>query len=142
MVGMHIHNAVNGREGRVLLVDDEADFKKPIAHLLVNDGYEVVEAANGEEAIKVLNDGENPLMVDIIVCDLRMPKSDGTEAIAYFRQQYPSIPVVVLTGYPDVQVGTSLMKQGVKDYLVKPVTKDNLLRVIRREVDEHRLFDN
>jgi len=76
-------------------------------------------------------------MVDTILCDLRMPKINGTEAIAYFRKQYPSVPVVVLTGNPNVELAVSLMKQGVQEYLVKPVSKDKLLSVLKNSVDKH-----
>jgi two-component system chemotaxis response regulator CheY len=69
-----------------------------------------------------------------------MPKISGTQAITYFRAQYPSVPIVVLTGYPDVDMAVALMKQGVVDYLVKPVSKDHLLSVVRRSVDRHAIF--
>ncbi|MBI4401252.1 MAG: response regulator, partial [Nitrospirae bacterium] len=87
-----------------------------------------------------LNSDDNPLMVDTILCDIRMPRINGTEAIAYFRTQYPSVPVVVLTGYPDVELAVSLLRQGVMDYLVKPVSKDELLTVIKKSVDQHEIL--
>jgi two-component system chemotaxis response regulator CheY len=80
-------------------------------------------------------------MVDTILCDIRMPKINGTEAITYFRSQYPGVPVIVLTGYPDVDMAVSLMKQGVHDYLVKPVSKDDLLGVISKTVEGRQLFE-
>lgn len=129
-----------GRLGRVLVVDDEASVRKPITLSLQKTGYEVIEAENGEQAIEALNAGDNPLLVDTILCDIRMPKINGIDAIAYFRSHYPSIPVVVLTGYPDVELAVSLMKAGVRDYLVKPVAKDDLLRIIRHAVEHHELF--
>jgi two-component system, chemotaxis family, chemotaxis protein CheY len=136
-MSFHTHYAVNGRQGRVLVVDDEAQVRKPISLMLAKDGYEVVEAENGEEAIQSLNAGDNPLMVDTILCDIRMPKINGAEAISYFRSQYPTVPVVVMTGYPDVELAVSLMRQGVRDYLVKPVSKDELLAVVKKSVDQH-----
>jgi two-component system chemotaxis response regulator CheY len=136
-MGLHTHYAVSGRQGRILVVDDEAEVRKPVSLTLKKAGYEVVEAENGQEAIDVLNMGDNPLMVDTIVCDIRMPKVSGTEAIAYFRAQYPSVPVVVLTGYPDIELAVSFLKRGISDYLVKPVSREELLGVIRKSVDEH-----
>jgi two-component system chemotaxis response regulator CheY len=70
-----------------------------------------------------------------------MPKVNGIEAIAYFRTQYPTVPIVVMTGYPDVDLAVSLMRQGVLDYLVKPVSKDELLTVISKSVDNHVILD-
>jgi two-component system chemotaxis response regulator CheY len=101
-----------------------------------------VEAEDGGQAVRALNAEDNPLMVDAIVCDLRMPKADGTEAINYFRAQYPSVPVIVLTGYPDAEMAVSLMKQGVHDFLVKPVSKDDVLRVIKRAVEQREALRN
>jgi len=136
-MGFHTHYAVSGRLGRVLVVDDEPSIRKLVNLSLTKAGYEVVEAEDGEQAIKVLNSDDNPLMVDTILCDIRMPKVNGIEAIAYFRAQYPTVPIVVMTGYPDVDLAVSLMRQGVLDYLVKPVSKDELLTVITRSVDNH-----
>ena len=134
---MHTHYAVNGRQGRVLVVDDEAQIRKPIGLMLKKEGYEVVEAVDGEEAIEKIGAGDNALMVDTILCDIRMPKINGDEAIAYFRDQFPTVPIVVMTGYPDVELAVSLMRNGVRDYLVKPVSKDKLLSVIKEAVDQH-----
>lgn len=131
------HSAEGNRQGRVLVVDDEAQVRKPISLMLAKDGYEVVEAVDGEEAIEAIRSGDNPLMVDTILCDIRMPKINGQEAIAYFRSQFPGVPIVVMTGYPDVELAVSLMRQGVRDYLIKPVTKEELLTVIRKSVDQH-----
>ena len=141
MMGFHTHYAVSGRLGRVLVVDDEPSIRKLVNLTLTKAGYEVVEAQDGEQAIKVLNSEDNPLMVDTILCDIRMPKVNGIEAIAYFRAQYPTVPIVVMTGYPDVDLAVSLMRQGVLDYLVKPVSKDELLTVITKSVDHHVVLD-
>ena len=135
-MGLHSHSS-SGNEGRILIVDDEAQVRKPIGLTLQAAHYSVVEAENGEQAIQLLQYGDNPLLVDTILCDIRMPKINGTEAIQYFRTQFPSVPVVVLTGYPDVDLAVSLMKQGIVDYLVKPVEKERLLDVIRKSVSRH-----
>jgi two-component system, chemotaxis family, chemotaxis protein CheY len=131
------HPAEGNRLGRILVVDDEAQVRKPISIMLAKDGYEVVEVADGQEAIEALRSGDNPLMVDTVLCDIRMPNINGKEAIVYFRSQFPGVPIVVMTGYPDVELAVSLMRQGVRDYLIKPVTKEELLSVIRKSVDQH-----
>lgn len=134
---MHTHYAVSGRQGRILLVDDEEQVRKPISLMLKKEGFEVVEACDGAQAIEKIGLADNGLMVDTILCDIRMPKINGDEAIVYFKAQYPSVPIVVMTGYPDVELAVSLMRQGVRDYLVKPVTKDELLTVVKKSVDQH-----
>jgi two-component system chemotaxis response regulator CheY len=71
-------------------------------------------------------------MVDVIVCDIHMPKVGGNEAIAWFRSPFPSVPIVVTTGKPDVGNATKLMKDGVADYLVKPVEPEKLKAVVNK----------
>lgn len=142
---MSVNASTNGdgaasRQGRVLLIDDEDAIRMPIRRYLMQDGFEVVEAADGEQAIAAMREGDNALMVDAILCDIRMPNIDGTDVIPYLRAQYPSIPVVVLTGYPDFELAITLMKMGVRDYLVKPASKQDLLRVLRNAVDNHAVF--
>ena len=127
-------------EGRVMVVDDEEQIRRVVSIALNKAGYDVLEAEDGGKAIELLNKDENPLMMDVIVCDIRMPKINGTEAIAYFRSQYPSTPVVVLTGYPDVQLATSLLKEGVVDFLTKPVDRDKLLSAVKAAMDKRELF--
>jgi two-component system, chemotaxis family, chemotaxis protein CheY len=135
-MGLHSH-AGSGNQGRILVVDDEAQVRKPISLTLRSAHYEVVEAEDGQQAIQLLQSNDNPLLVDTILCDIRMPKINGKEAIQYFRTQFPTVPVIVLSGYPDVELAVSLLKQGVLDYLVKPVGKDRLLEVIKNSVEHH-----
>ncbi len=123
--------------GRVLIVDDEEDIRKTVRLTLTKAGFDVVEAEDGEKAIKEIGSGDNPRMVDAILCDIQMPKINGKEAVAFFRQQYPSVPVIILTGQPQVQDATELMKQGVVDYLVKPVSPEKLTEIVAKHVKAH-----
>lgn len=125
--------------GRVLIVDDEPDIRKVVRMTLHKAGYDVLEAENGEKAIEVINSGENRLLLDVIVCDIRMPKVNGIEAIAYFRQNYPRVPLIVLTGFPDTDMATSLLRQGVVDYLVKPVEGEKLKASVARAMEQREL---
>ena len=124
------------KPGRVLVVDDVAVVRKSIRTTLANAGYEVVEAENGEQAIRILQGLADPIPVDAILSDLRMPQLNGAELITYFRRQYQAIPVVALTAYPDVELAVSLMRQGVMDFLVKPILQNELLAVVKRAVEQ------
>jgi two-component system chemotaxis response regulator CheY len=125
--------------GRVLIMDDEPDIRKVVRLTLQKAGYDVIEAENGEKAIEAINTGENRLLLDVIVCDIRMPKVNGIEAIAYFRQNYPRVPLIVLTGFPDTDMATSLLRQGVVDYLVKPVEGEKLKASVGRAMEQREL---
>jgi two-component system chemotaxis response regulator CheY len=128
------------KRGNILVVDNDPRDRNQMVLNLASAGYEVVEADTGEQAVNILGSADNPRMVDTILCNLRMSRINGIEAIAYFRTQHPSIPVIVLTGYADVDRAVSLLKAGVLDYLVKPVVKEELLMVIHRSISQHQLL--
>jgi len=125
--------------GRILVVDDEPDIRRVVRILLEKAGYDVLEAEDGQAAIEVINTGENRLMVDAVLCDMRMPKINGVEAMAYFREHYPHVPVVVLTGFPDTEMAISSMRNGVVDYLVKPVDGEQLRSAVSRAMAQREL---
>ncbi|MDO8464070.1 MAG: response regulator [Gallionella sp.] len=123
---------------KILVVDDEEEVRKTIRLQLQGTGLEVVEAEDGKKGIEVL-DAENVITVDAILCDVRMPNVNGVEAIAYFRREYPHIPVIVLTGYPDVKLAVDFMKEGVVEYLVKPVEKEKLVEAVMKAISQRTL---
>ncbi|MFQ6004024.1 MAG: response regulator [Woeseia sp.] len=125
---------------KVLVIDDEYVIRQTIRKQLDGTAFEVIEAEDGEQGIEVLNTLDNPLTVEVIICDIRMPKINGIEAIAYFRNEYPSTPLIVLTGYPDVTLATDLLKQGVYDYLTKPVDKQSLVGAVMKASQQRTLF--
>lgn len=126
--------------GRVLVAEDDPDVRKSVRLVLTRVGFEVVEAEDGEQAIAALSPDANRPEVDVIVCDLYMPKVTGFEAIAYFRKHHPSVPVIVLTVESDIQKATSLFQQGVVEFLAKPFTSDKLVGIVDRLVREHKRF--
>ena len=119
---------------RILVIDDEEEIRNITKHHLVKAGYEVIEAEDGEKAIQKINEGDNPLEVDAAICDIKMPKINGIEAIAYFKREYPTLPIIVITGFPDINMATGLLEKGIKNYLVKPVEKEKLLEVVKKAV--------
>ena len=125
---------------RVLVIDDEAHVRQAVSLVLEQGGYEVIEAADGEEAIAMIKSYPSGFSAQAIICDLNLPKVNGHELIAFIRQQLPTIPVIVLTGYPDVQGAAALFKQGVVDYLIKPGRADTLLDAVRRAMGEQALI--
>jgi two-component system, chemotaxis family, chemotaxis protein CheY len=128
--GMHTKDTPG--KGRVLVVDDEENVRKLVRMSLTKAGYDVEEAENGEEAEKIIQAKDNPLMADVILCDIRMPKVNGIEAITFFQKQYPSVPIVVITGFPDTEMAVNLLKQGVMDYVPKPIDGAKLLDIVSK----------
>lgn len=122
--------------GRVLVVDDEPDIRKSVRLILTKAGYDVIEAEDGEKGIAAVKSGDNPLLLNAIVCDLQMPKVDGMEAISYFRAQFPSVPVIVLSGAGSIDKANTLFKQGVVEFLSKPIEPQQLTAAVDKAVQQ------
>ena len=127
--------------GRVLIIEDEEHVRKTVGLALKQGGYEVLEAADGEEAIAVIHSYPEGFPVRAIICDIALPKVNGNDLIAFIRAKLPSVPVIVLTGHPDVQSAASLFKLGVVDDLIKPVQSHTLLDAVRRAIGEQAVFE-
>ena len=125
--------------GRVLVVDDEPDVRKVVRLSLEKAGYDVIEAEDGQQAVQEIKNGENPLLLDVILTDIRMPKLNGLEAIQFFQNEFPHVSLIVLTGFPDLIMATSLMKNGIIDYLVKPVEKEKLLTAVAKAMEQREI---
>lgn len=125
--------------GRVLVVDDEPAVRNIVRLILEKAGYDVLEAENGEAAIEALNTGENRLVLDVVICDIRMPKINGVQAIEYFQRQYPHVPIIVLTAYPETQMAVSFMRSGVADYLIKPVDAQKLRDAVESAMERRQV---
>jgi two-component system cell cycle response regulator len=123
----------------VLAVDDQRYFRELIEGLLTDEGYEVVTAAGGEEALHVLERAD----FEVIVTDLVMPGMDGVELVRRVKERKPDQEIVMVTGVSDVNSAIEAMKQGATDYLLKPLdagllagSLDDILQR-RRIAEEH-----
>ena len=125
--------------GRILIVEHEEHVRRTVGLVLRQGGYEVIEVMDGEQAIQTIQAETQNHAVSAIICDLGLPQSSGKEVITFIRAKLPSVPIIVLTGYPDVQAAASLFTQGVVDYLVKPAQAQTLLDSVRRAINEQAL---
>jgi two-component system chemotaxis response regulator CheY len=125
--------------GGILVVDDDPAIGKLLVLILEKSGYDVLVAEDGEEAINLLRSGENPMVVDTIITDLSMPNIDGFDAIAYFQKEFPSIPLIILTGNADWKMAISFMRRGVSNYLVKPVDGEQVKASVARAIAQRQL---
>jgi two-component system chemotaxis response regulator CheY len=125
--------------GSILVVDDEPDVRRVVGLVLQKAGYEVLEAADGEQAIEALKSGEDPLLLKVILTDIRMPGRDGVSLLKYLLQEWPSKRIIVLTGHPNLDMALAFLKLGAIDYLVKPVEQDRLLAAVAKAFEPHPL---
>jgi len=108
--------------GRILLVDDDLAFRRSTGELLREDGHEVVEVADGSEAVEALKKGS----FDLILMDLRMPGLDGIRVVEVLRQWGEGAPILMVTGFGTVEAAVEALHTGVDDFLTKPVEPDVL----------------
>lgn len=108
---------------RILLVDDETECTNMLSLRLTRRGFQTASAESGEKAIDYLSEHE----VDIIVMDVKMPGMGGIAALDIIHKQYPSVPVIMLSGHADMTVAVEGMRLGAFGYLMKPTDFDELL---------------
>ncbi len=120
----------------LLFVDDEESILDIANTYFSSRGYTVLTASNGREAIDVL--GSN--RIDCCFTDINMPEMDGLELAEYIRKYDNTVPVVVMTGFPSLDNTIHTLKNGVVDFLIKPVNLNQMELSVRRVLRERRLF--
>ncbi len=110
----------------ILLIEDDVSFCKMLENFLVKKTYTVMSAFSAEEA-KTKIKTEN---FDLIITDLRLPDYDGIELMSEFRKSHPTIPVILMTSYSDVNTAVKALKNGAADYISKPFNPEEVLLVI------------
>jgi len=117
--------------GRILVVDDEKDLCWLFTERLRREGFEVVAAGSGREALALVKRAPP----DLIILDLRLPEMDGLETLRRIRERGATAKVVVLTAYGTVQHAREAMALGAREFLGKPFDLDRLLRIVAEEVE-------
>lgn len=119
-------------KGRVLVVDDEADVRKSVRLILTKAGFDVDEAEDPEAGVALVKSGANKLPLNAIVTDLNMPKINEVIVIPYFRSQFPSCPIVVLSGSKMMERSAKLFKDAGIEFLAKPINQEQLLDAVNK----------
>ena len=117
---------MKGSSSRILLVEDDDALREALADTLMLGGYDYLEAASAEAALKLLEQES----VSMVVSDVNMPGMDGHALLRTLRSQYPQLPVLLMTAYGTVQQAVTAMRDGAADYLVKPFAPKALLELI------------
>jgi CheY-like chemotaxis protein len=113
---------------RILIVDDNADFRLLLAMTLRGNGYLVSEAADGEEALASMA----RTIPDMAIVDLDMPKLNGLAFSKKVKDALPQFPIVMVTGYAELYSAAEILSVGIDVFLQKPVPMEKLLEVIRK----------
>ncbi len=120
----------------LLFVDDEENILDIASEYFEFKGYDVLTARNGREAVSVLSAER----VDCCFTDINMPEMDGLALAEYIHQTDNTIPVIVMTGYPSLENSIATLKNGVVDFLIKPVNLEQMELAVRRVLRQRRLF--
>jgi DNA-binding NtrC family response regulator len=123
-------------QGRVLVVDDESDVRKSVRLILSKAGYDVDEAEDPEAGVALVKSTRGQVPLSAIITDLNMPKINEIIVIPYYRSQYPSCPIVVLSGSKMLEKSAKLFKDAGVEFLAKPINQEQLLSAMKRAVKE------
>ncbi len=126
---------MNGEQVRVLVVDDEETVRDLLQRLMKEAGYDVVTAANGQEAldkVSQLNDG-------VVLLDIKMPGISGMEVLQQITTKWPETCVVMVTAVADTQTAIDAMKLGAYDYIIKPFKRDDVVQKVQEAIEKRKL---
>ena len=120
----------------ILVADDEVNIRRGLSIGLTDEGYNVFEASNGLEALKIIANND----VDLVITDLKMPEMTGEELLKHIVANYKNIPVIILTGHGTIETAVQMMHDGAYDFMTKPLNLDHLFLIIKRALSNRQLL--
>lgn len=111
----------------ILTIDDEENIRNGLADNFELEGYDVKQAASGEEGLELIAQGG----IDLVITDLRMDGISGSEVVKRVTTEHPGIPIIVLTGHGSIDDATAALKAGAFDFLTKPLDLDHLNKIVK-----------
>jgi len=121
----------------ILLIDDEVAIRKTLGEILSFEGYKIFEAADGEEGLKVFREQK----VNLVLCDIKMPKVDGLEFLGKAVAENPDVPIVMISGHGNIETAVEAVKKGAYDFISKPPDLNRLLITVRNALDKGSLVE-
>jgi len=121
----------------ILIVEDESDIRAAIAGILEDEGYKAHEASTSDQALETIRSR----LPGLIILDVWLEGSsmDGIELLDVVKKDYPSLPVIVISGHGTVETAVSAIRKGAYDYIVKPFKSEKLLVTVTRALENARL---
>lgn len=119
----------------ILIIDDEKAIRKTLTEILSFEGYDVVEAADGEEGLRLFKEKT----YDVVLCDIKMPKLDGMEFLQKAGEHNPDIPIIMISGHGNIETAVEAVKKGAYDFIQKPPDLNRLLITIRNAKERNSL---
>ncbi|MBN2888724.1 MAG: sigma-54-dependent Fis family transcriptional regulator [Deltaproteobacteria bacterium] len=119
----------------IMIVDDEPDIRQSLMDVFTDEGYEVIGAENGQEALQLAAQ-ENP---DLVFLDIWMPELDGMQALQQLKSTHPEMPVIMISGHGTIETAVQATKLGAFDFIEKPFSLDKLVITTRHALTISRL---
>jgi len=123
---------------KILIADDELNMLLVLEAMLKKEGYEVITASDGFEAVTILHEKD----IAVVVTDLKMPRLDGLGLLARVVKEYPSIPVIMITAHGTVETAVTALKKGAFDYITKPFEQEDLKTIIHKAFKTYTLNED
>lgn len=111
----------------ILTIDDEENIRNGLSDNFELEGYDVKQAASGEEGLALIDQGG----IDLLITDLRMDGISGSEVVKRVTTEHPGVPIIVLTGHGSIDDATAALKAGAFDFLTKPLDLDHLNKIVK-----------
>ena len=111
---------------QILLAEDEINLRRVLGAQLARDGYDVLTAVDGQEALDLMREN----YVDLVITDLRMPRMDGMALLKGITVEKPGVPVIMITAHGTVDTAVEALKLGAFDYVTKPFDRDDFRKVV------------
>lgn len=116
----------------ILIVDDEDGLREGLQKLLEDDGYTVIPAGGGEEALNIIRHSH----VDLVLTDMRMPGMSGIDLLKKAREIHKNLGVIILTGYGEIESYIEAMNFGAIEYVSKPFKVNELKFIVNKVLDD------
>jgi two-component system, NtrC family, response regulator len=116
----------------ILIIDDEEQLRKLLARIISLEGFKVAETGTVKAARELLNHQS----FEVVLCDVRLPDGNGVEFVKTAKQLFPSIEIILLTAYGNIQDGVQAMKNGAFDYIVKGNDNDRIIPLLYQAIDK------
>ena len=121
----------------ILIIEDDKNVRKSFAVCLEDHDYTILEAENGREGIALLQ----KTSPDLVLVDLRMPEVDGFAVLKFMKENFPDIPVIVVSGIGVIEDVVSAVRKGAWDYLIKPVVDlEMLVHAVKKSIERAALI--
>jgi len=118
----------------ILVVDDELLIRDLLYDFFTSQNYIVHLAENGRKALDMIDN----INFQIAIIDLKMPEVDGIQVTSVLYQKRPHVPVIIMTAYPSLDSAIESIRKGVYDYIIKPFKMFDLLKIVKKGIDEYR----